>query len=135
MKKWIPVLSLLLVAQLGLALAVSLGGEKYGAFQAEEPLLAFDKDAVDSIRIEDGKQSVQLEKKDAHWLLPDKKGFPASNDQVEALLAKRLARIPVGFMGDGRDTANAAVFLASDEARFVTGAEIVVDGGMTVRCD
>jgi NAD(P)-dependent dehydrogenase (short-subunit alcohol dehydrogenase family) len=38
-------------------------------------------------------------------------------------------------MGDGRDTANAALYLASDEARFVTGAGIVVDGGMTVRCD
>ncbi len=54
---------------------------------------------------------------------------------VAALLAERLARIPAGFMGDGRDTANAALFLASDEARFVTGTEIVVDGGMTVRCD
>ena len=47
----------------------------------------------------------------------------------------RVARIPMGFMGDGRDTANAALYLASDEARFVTGTEIVVDGGMTVRCD
>jgi NAD(P)-dependent dehydrogenase (short-subunit alcohol dehydrogenase family) len=54
---------------------------------------------------------------------------------VEALLKSRVARIPIGFMGDGRDTANAALFLASDEARFVTGTEIVVDGGMTVRCD
>ena len=54
---------------------------------------------------------------------------------VEALLRQRLERIPLGFAGDGRDTANAALFLASDEARFVTGPEIVVDGGMTVRCD
>src|SRR2546428_73541 len=54
---------------------------------------------------------------------------------VEALLASRLKRIPLGFAGDGRDTANAALFLASDEARFIAGAEIVVDGGMTVRCD
>jgi NAD(P)-dependent dehydrogenase (short-subunit alcohol dehydrogenase family) len=54
---------------------------------------------------------------------------------VQALLQSRLERIPLGFAGDGRDTANAALFLASDEARFVTGAEIVVDGGMTVRCD
>jgi NAD(P)-dependent dehydrogenase (short-subunit alcohol dehydrogenase family) len=50
---------------------------------------------------------------------------------VEALLRQRQARIPQGFMGDGRDTANAVLFLASDEARFITGAEIVVDGGMT----
>jgi NAD(P)-dependent dehydrogenase (short-subunit alcohol dehydrogenase family) len=54
---------------------------------------------------------------------------------VAALLRQRQARIPLGFMGDGRDTAYAALFLASDEARFITGAEIVVDGGMTLRCD
>jgi len=54
---------------------------------------------------------------------------------VEALLKQRQARIPLGFAGDGRDTAYAALYLASDEARFVTGTEIVVDGGMTVRCD
>ncbi len=54
---------------------------------------------------------------------------------VDALLKSRIARIPQGFMGDGRDTANAALYLASDEARFVTGTEIIVDGGMSVRCD
>ena len=54
---------------------------------------------------------------------------------VETLLKQRLARIPLGFMGDGNDTANAAVFLASEEARFITGTELVVDGGMTARCD
>ena len=54
---------------------------------------------------------------------------------VEALLAQRQKRIPLGIEGDGRDTANAALFLASDEARFITGTEIVVDGGMTARCD
>ena len=54
---------------------------------------------------------------------------------VDALLAQRQSRIPLPFMGDGRDTANAALFLASEESRFVTGTEIVVDGGMSVRCD
>lgn len=58
-----------------------------------------------------------------------------SGGDVEALLKTRVSRIPAGFMGDGRDTANAILFLASDEARFVTGTEIVVDGGMTARCD
>ena len=49
---------------------------------------------------------------------------------------KRACRVsfPLGFMGDGRDTAAAVLFLASDEARFITGTELVVDGGMTVRC-
>ena len=53
---------------------------------------------------------------------------------LQALIKQRLARIPMGFAGDGRDTANAVLFLASDEARFITGTEIIVDGGMSVRC-
>jgi NAD(P)-dependent dehydrogenase (short-subunit alcohol dehydrogenase family) len=62
-------------------------------------------------------------------------GAQRAGGDIEALLKTRLARIPLGFMGDGRDTANAALFLASDEARFITGTEIVVDGGMSARCD
>jgi NAD(P)-dependent dehydrogenase (short-subunit alcohol dehydrogenase family) len=58
-----------------------------------------------------------------------------SGGDIEALLASRIKRIPLGFMGDGRDTASAVLYLASDEARFVTGTELVVDGGMTARCD
>tara|TARA_E500000305_G_scaffold42060_1_gene32404 strand:- start:2504 stop:2836 length:333 start_codon:yes stop_codon:yes gene_type:complete len=38
---------------------------------------------------------------------------------VDKLLESRLKRNPMGWMGDGCDTANAALFLASDEARFV----------------
>lgn len=53
---------------------------------------------------------------------------------VDAIVKQRVARIPMGFAGDGRDTAAAVLFLASDEARFVTGTELVVDGGMSVRC-
>jgi NAD(P)-dependent dehydrogenase (short-subunit alcohol dehydrogenase family) len=52
---------------------------------------------------------------------------------VEALLNSRLKRIPLGFAGDGRDTANAALFLASDEANFITGVALPVDGGALVR--
>jgi NAD(P)-dependent dehydrogenase (short-subunit alcohol dehydrogenase family) len=58
-----------------------------------------------------------------------------SGGDVAALLLQRQRRIPLGFMGDGRDTAHAVLFLASDEARFITGTELVVDGGMTARCD
>ena len=58
-----------------------------------------------------------------------------SGGDIETLLKRRQARIPMPFMGDGRDTANAALFLASDEARFITGTEIIVDGGMSARCD
>ena len=48
-----------------------------------------------------------------------------------ALVARRHARPPMGRMGDAWDTAWAAVYLACDEAKYVTGAEIVVDGGLT----
>ncbi len=58
-----------------------------------------------------------------------------SGGDIEGLLAQRQSRIPLPFMGDGIDTANAALFLASDEARFITGTEILVDGGMSARCD
>lgn len=58
-----------------------------------------------------------------------------ANGDIDALIARRKRRIPLPFEADGRDTANAAVFLASDEARFITGADLVVDGGMSARCD
>jgi NAD(P)-dependent dehydrogenase (short-subunit alcohol dehydrogenase family) len=48
--------------------------------------------------------------------------------------AERDARVPLGGkMGDAWDTAYAALYLASDEAKFVTGAILPVDGGMGVR--
>lgn len=49
----------------------------------------------------------------------------------EGFVAKRHAQVPMGHMGDAWDVAHAALFLASDEARYVTGTEIVVDGGIT----
>lgn len=54
---------------------------------------------------------------------------------LQQLLERRRKRIPLQIEGDGRDTANAALFLASHEARFITAAEIVIDGGMSARCD
>ena len=58
-----------------------------------------------------------------------------ADGDIATLLARRKARIPLQETGDGRDTASAALFLASDEARFITGTELVVDGGMSARCD
>ena len=49
---------------------------------------------------------------------------------AQALIASRNARCPMGHMGTGWDVANAVVFLASDEAGYITGTEIVVDGGL-----
>jgi NAD(P)-dependent dehydrogenase (short-subunit alcohol dehydrogenase family) len=47
------------------------------------------------------------------------------------LIAKRNALVPMGRMGDAWDIANAVVFLASDEAGFITATQLVVDGGST----
>ena len=45
---------------------------------------------------------------------------------------ERLARwYPLGRVGEPDDVADAALFLASDEARFVTGAVLTVDGGIS----
>lgn len=52
------------------------------------------------------------------------------NEMVEA----RHKLSPTGRMGDGWDIANASVFLASDDAKFINGVELLVDGGMHVRC-
>ena len=57
--------------------------------------------------------------------------FKKSRAQVEA---ERDAKVPLRRkMGTGWDVANAALFLASDEASFITGATLPVDGGASVR--
>jgi len=50
---------------------------------------------------------------------------------AEELAAKRNALIPMGRMGTAWDVANAVLFLASDEAGYITATQLVVDGGVT----
>lgn len=52
---------------------------------------------------------------------------------LEKTMQRRNAMIPMGHMGDAWDVAHAALFLASDEAKYITAAEIVVDGGLTAK--
>ena len=52
---------------------------------------------------------------------------------VEAMWRARDAQVPMGHMGVAWDVANAALFLASDESKYVTGIELVVDGGITLK--
>ncbi len=54
-----------------------------------------------------------------------------SPDDAASLIAKRHASVPMGRMGDAWDVAHAILFLVSEEARYITGTEIIVDGGMS----
>jgi len=44
-----------------------------------------------------------------------------------------IDRTPMGRLGTAEDIANGVLFLASDEASWVTGSELVIDGGMTAQ--
>ena len=52
---------------------------------------------------------------------------------IENLIRIRDAQCPLGRMGDAWDTAYAALFLASDEAKYITATELVIDGGLSAR--
>ena len=59
-------------------------------------------------------------------------GLASVPEEVRKELEQRLAHeIPGGQMGEPLDIANACLFLASDESRYMTGAELVIDGGYT----
>jgi NAD(P)-dependent dehydrogenase (short-subunit alcohol dehydrogenase family) len=56
-----------------------------------------------------------------------------SDTSVEDFRADLASRHPVGRVGDPEDIAWGVVYLASDESKFVTGGELVIDGGYTAR--
>jgi NAD(P)-dependent dehydrogenase (short-subunit alcohol dehydrogenase family) len=58
------------------------------------------------------------------------RNFPDTRDEVRQQLH---ARQPIGRMGRPEEIASAALYLASDEAAFVTGSALVIDGGWTAR--
>ena len=65
-------------------------------------------------------------------LCPGAIATPRNADAIadEAYLKKVNEGLPAGYMGHAEDCAPAALYLCSDEARYVTGSEIIVDGGM-----
>ena len=61
-----------------------------------------------------------------------KHSYGAGGD-VEKLRRNRDALCPLGRMGDAWDVAQAALFLLSDQARYITATELLVDGGVTAK--
>jgi cyclopentanol dehydrogenase len=56
-----------------------------------------------------------------------------AHHDVPNIHEERVAKMPLGRMGQPEDIAAGILYLASDESSFVTGAELVIDGGMTAQ--
>src|SRR5687767_13959483 len=98
----------LLAAQLGLASILALSSSDHAAFDAKEPLLAFDTAKVDQIAIDQavGGNSVTLKKENGKWVIPSFAGFPADPGKVSAFLDK-LRELKKGFpVATSSDAAN-----------------------------
>ena len=59
---------------------------------------------------------------------------PRNNDVMSDGVVLRAveAKIPCGYMGEPEDISPAVLLLASDEGRYITGSEIVIDGGLSL---
>jgi NAD(P)-dependent dehydrogenase (short-subunit alcohol dehydrogenase family) len=62
-------------------------------------------------------------------MLPPDGGSLEGLEPSEKMLEKELLRVPLGRVGHPREVAYGALFLASDEASYITGTELVIDGG------
>jgi NAD(P)-dependent dehydrogenase (short-subunit alcohol dehydrogenase family) len=84
-----------------------------------------------SIAMETAKENIRVNS--VHpgmiWTGMQKVAIKDNPEQYDIL----TAGIPMGRMGEPLDIANCILFLASEEARYITGAEFVVDGGMTTQ--
>ena len=76
----------------------------------------------------------------ANAIMPGLMNTPLIHQQIsgqyktaEEMVAARDAACPMGRMGTAWDVAHAALFLASDEAQYITGVSLPVDGGLTCR--
>ena len=65
-----------------------------------------------------------------HTPLVDRLAQKYAGGDYEGFVKKRHNQVPMGKMGESWDVANAVLFLCSDEAKYITGTEIIVDGGL-----
>ena len=88
-----------------------------------------------SIALHCAKNNMQIRCNSVHPTFVDTPildGTAKHHNLDKAVLMDKLARqIPLKFVGEPNDIANAVVYLASDESRFMTGAELKLDGGIS----
>ena len=65
-----------------------------------------------------------------HTPLVERLAQKYADGDYEGFVKKRDNQVPMGRMGESWDVANAVLFLCSDEAKYITGTEIIVDGGL-----
>lgn len=125
MRRLAMILSGLLVLQVAGAIALSLSGPDYGAFEPSEPLIAFDPEAVKEVTIEgeDG-EAVVLQRQDDDWVLPDLYGFPADGTKAAGLV-KKVAALKRGLPVATSDSAAERFKVAEDayERRIVLSGD------------
>ncbi|MFJ9705786.1 SDR family NAD(P)-dependent oxidoreductase [Streptomyces sp. NPDC101234] len=102
-------------------------GMKYGTAYAASKWAV--RGMTKSVALEVAKHGVRV-----NSLHPGPVDTDMNNQQKEltpGLVDKVVAGIPMGRVADPAEVANAAVYFASDESRYLTGSEIVIDGGAT----
>ena len=104
MKQTLSILSVLLVAQLGLAVGLNFTGQSLDAFEPTGKLLAAQPDAIDRVKIrdQDGK-TVELAKKDDKWVIAGAGDFPVAKDKADKFvkeLTKQSKGWPVATSSD-----------------------------------
>ena len=65
-----------------------------------------------------------------HTPLVDRLAQKYAGGDYEGFVRQRHDQVPMGRMGESWDVANAVLFLCSDEAKYITGTELIVDGGL-----
>jgi 3-oxoacyl-[acyl-carrier protein] reductase len=97
------------------------GWSHYGATKAA--MLGFMRSAA----LELAKHAITV-----NAVLPGNVMSPGLEDLGEDYLATMTSAVPLGRLAEPEDIAYAALFLASDEARYITGQTIIVDGGQVL---
>ena len=85
------------------------------------------------LAIELAPHNIQVNSLAPGWTTTDMTDWIRNDPQYAAVKQEMITRTPAGRFADPDEMAGAAVFLASDASKFVTGADIIVDGGFFIR--